>query len=1117
MTQPRREKPLAARSICRGDGVNIGDQTTPPRRRPASARRGTARVLAPAGILAALLLASLAASLTAASAAPDPGNSLARYRALPPDSTDARQEAIADDAAGFRDAFDGAIVHADLADPGEADFYHAAAGDYLEVTGDSLLVADVAFVAGADPGARAAWTRALAEDARGLALRQEDLDASAAAFRTAAESYRALGHLRREAVAWGSMGVSLFVANELTQAKEAYRKALDARERLGDPLLIGRSLNALGSVHFQLGDYATALDYYRRARAVRETLDRPRDLGTTLGYLGNVYYRMGRLEEARESYEQAIRVFGPAGATMLHPARLGLANVYSDLGEYHRALDLYREHLALAQEQDNTQEAAKALLNIALTERALGDPTAALRSLGKVRELQVAEDDTYDLATTLNWTGIIYRELGNLPRSMDAFKEAGAYADSSENELDQALARANTGDVYLYMNLPDRALEAYRGAVAQFDTLGAVSSARSALAGMADAHQSRGEYETALQIYRDIYNRDQAVDSRGDMAGDLVNVGNALNNLGRLDEALHTFREATALAGELARKDLVWRSYLGTADCFERRGVLDSAQVYNGMAIDLLETFRGRALSEATRTAFLGQRAYVYEAQIHVLGKLWERTGSQEFARRALAVAERGKARALLESMGEGRVDLDAGVDSVLAARQHRVERALKEVQYRLRLVETGEIPADSARVFKARLRDLEKEQTDVLEQIRLNNPRFGTLDAGKPSDLETLRRDLLRDKHDVLLEYALGDSASYVWVVTRKDLTLAALPPRSEIEGAVQRLRSGLTSPRAAGDAAYLDGATALYRMLLEPVAGPLAKAKTVLIVPDGALQFVPFGALLRKAPDAPLPEDGPERNATFAALPYAFSGQVLCYGSSATTLATLARNRSTDSLKHARLLGLGAPAFAAAGDSAAETGLVRAGLAPLPFTRGEVEAIAQRFPPDRREILLGEEARESRITAPGFLDRFDILHFATHGLIDERYPERSSLALSHPRDASEDGYLQASEIYRLHTHAGLVVLSACETGLGKMVAGEGVLGLPRAFFYAGASEVLVSLWSVSDRSTASLMDGFYQNLITRGEPPARALAGAKGQLRRSHDFAHPFYWAPFVLMGPA
>jgi CHAT domain-containing protein len=192
------------------------------------------------------------------------------------------------------------------------------------------------------------------------------------------------------------------------------------------------------------------------------------------------------------------------------------------------------------------------------------------------------------------------------------------------------------------------------------------------------------------------------------------------------------------------------------------------------------------------------------------------------------------------------------------------------------------------------------------------------------------------------------------------------------------------------------------------------------------------------------------------------------------------------------------------------------RTGLEPLPYTRAEVEASSRFFPPGKAELLLGSEAREATLVEPGFLSRFRIVHFATHGLTDERFPMRSALVLSDPQDPSEDGFLAASEIYPLRLDAELVVLSACETGMGKMVRGEGVLGLPRALLFAGASNVVMSLWSVSDEATAELMTRFYEEMTDRKRPPAQALARAKVSMLESERWSHPFYWAGFVFLGP-
>jgi CHAT domain-containing protein len=388
---------------------------------------------------------------------------------------------------------------------------------------------------------------------------------------------------------------------------------------------------------------------------------------------------------------------------------------------------------------------------------------------------------------------------------------------------------------------------------------------------------------------------------------------------------------------------------------------------------------------------------------------------------------------------------------------------------------------------------------------------------------LEEIRETLLPDRDRTLLEYSLGDSSSQLWVVTRKEIRLVTLPKRGEIENEVGVFRAALLDPSPAGVRAFVASSRKLHELLLAPAARTLEDAKDVAVVPDGALHRLPFEALLSEDPPAPpddrnpaagrpdpgaadLPPPDPAFGKWLAGLRYALDGKAVRYGPSATTLAVLAREgrRKPQSPERLDLLAVGDPAFGSEAKPAA-----------LPWTRKEVEAIGALFPSGRATLLLGADAREKTITARGFLGRYRILHFATHGLVNERRPERSSLVLSVPADSSEDGGFEASEIYRERLDADLVVLSACETGLGKVYRGEGVLGLPRAFLFAGASSVVLSLWSVSDRSTSEFMLAFYSGMIQEGMSPAAALARARRTLRADPAFVHPFHWAPFVMMG--
>src|SRR5262245_62014603 len=257
-----------------------------------------------------LFMALFATDRAAFAADPSP---LDRYAALPADSTDARQAVISEDVKAFRIDVDQALAGAGKNDPRWSTVFPGAAADYLSVTGDSLLVSDVAFAKRSNAAQRKKWYEATGWDETASGFTSSDPKKAATLFGRAAEAYRGVKHLRREAVAWGSLGVSCWNAREFDCALDAYHRALLARRRLGDALLIGRTLNGLGSVHFQLGEYDSALVYYQDAKTVRERLGRETDLGTTLAYMGNVYYRLGNLGAARSRYLEALGHLGENG------------------------------------------------------------------------------------------------------------------------------------------------------------------------------------------------------------------------------------------------------------------------------------------------------------------------------------------------------------------------------------------------------------------------------------------------------------------------------------------------------------------------------------------------------------------------------------------------------------------------------------------------------------------------------------------------------------------------------------------------------------------------------------------------------------------------------------
>jgi len=273
------------------------------------------------------------------------------------------------------------------------------------------------------------------------------------------------------------------------------------------------------------------------------------------------------------------------------------------------------------------------------------------------------------------------------------------------------------------------------------------------------------------------------------------------------------------------------------------------------------------------------------------------------------------------------------------------------------------------------------------------------------------------------------------------------------------------------------------MYKLLIGPVEKALERSNTLVVAPDRALAFAPFETLTAATP--------------------LIEKFAIEYVPSATALAEL-RNRANRTDKGGALLALGDPAYTRAGGASER----RTAWTPLPNTRDEVLGIGGLFAPEKRRIFVGTAASERQLNAED-LHAVRYLHIAAHGYVDEGLPARSGLALS-------DGVLEVAEILRLRLRAEMVTLSACRSGLGQTLAGEGVMGLSRAFLFAGARSAVVSLWNVSDAATADLMKTFYSNL-NRGQPPAHALRKARLRLAKGPRRArrYPYFWAPFIFIG--
>ncbi|HEY6328121.1 MAG TPA: CHAT domain-containing protein, partial [Blastocatellia bacterium] len=634
-----------------------------------------------------------------------------------------------------------------------------------------------------------------------------------------------------------------------------------------------------------------------------------------------------------------------------------------------------------------------------------------------------------------------------------------------------------------------------------------------------------GQPEKALDFYNQSLPMARAVGDRAQECNVLSDIGVLYAGQGEHQKALEFYSQALPIATEIGDRHAETRTLEAMADTYRAQGGLDEARAAIEKAIALTESVRSDVSDQELRQSFFATTRDRFDFYISILTELNDKQPDPKTAAAALEASEQERARGLLDMMALSRIDISQGVDPALKAQEQAVQAKISYIQSQLVRAASVTKP-DQVRLssLNRELSAADDDRRRMESALRRSNPKYAELRY--PTRLDAASIQKLLGPDTLLLEYSLDDDCSRLFAVTNTDLRIAKLPSRELIRGEVDQVRSAISSPGRAGLTNYLRAATLLYNDVVAPASGLLAGKTRLVIVPDGPLYYLPFEVLLKgKAPELPL-----------SALPYLVRDFSISYAPSASVLAMLngaAQNTPEAIAPPSKdFLGFADPDYVSSSRTAnprqpvdeqrSSESAGAQGLDPLPGSRAEVQKIAGLFPADKVTLFLGPEATEENVKVEGRLRQYRYIHFAVHGLINEAQPQLSSLALSIPaghadggKASGEDGFLRMDEIFNLRMRPDLVTLSACESGLGKQVRGEGLVGLTRAFFYAGAPSLVVSLWNVDDRSTASLMEDFYRRLQAGGQEKADALRAAKLSLIRDGHFAHPYYWAAFVLNG--
>ncbi|PYQ14052.1 MAG: hypothetical protein DMF80_13435 [Acidobacteria bacterium] len=790
------------------------------------------------------------------------------------------------------------------------------------------------------------------------------------------------------------------------------------------------------------------------------------------------------LNEANAEYARAVD-----NRRLLAQSLNGLGLASNHVGQAERAVDFFTQALAAAMAAGSPvlQEATWNCLAIAYTR--LGDGEKALESSQRALSLARAMGNSLAVAGALTWLGGLYFQLGEDGKASDALEEA------------LSLIR----------------LKAEGPAEADVLPILAKVLAR------------RGEHARAIEYARRAVQLAREIRYRSGEAESLQILGRNLHEVGQTEEAEQDLREALRIRQSIGTPSGEVRTRAALATVERDRGELREALAQAEAAVTLLGELRSRITNPDLRASFVDVQEDTYGIYLDILMRLHEQDRSAGHDAAALQTSERARARVLLEALIEARADIRQGVPPALLERERALQADMNKASARLSKALAREGAAEAAASARQELERKSDEYRLVQTRIRQESPRYAALTQPEPATVEQIRRDVL-DDDTVLLEFYLGDDRSFLWALTRSALVSEALPGRATIEAIARRVHGLMTARQRTRVPAELRTAdrqletasAALSRLLLGGIVARLEtdwKGKRLLIVTSGALAYIPFGALPSPVEGSarPLLRDHEIVFAPSASVLLAQRGESRPPPPSGTRVAVLADPvfEASDPRVHVRMAAPTTPAAPSVGLTRAVESLGH-GFTRLPFSRAEAGAIAALVP--RSSLLEATDFAASRsLVDKGALGDRRIVHFATHGLLDSGHPDLSGLVLSlvDEKGVAQDGFLRMQDIYNLRLPADLVVLSACQTALGREIRGEGLVGLTRGFMYAGARGVVASLWQVDDESTAELMKRFYRAMLKEKRRPADALRAAQLELSLNPRWAAPFYWAGFVLQG--
>jgi CHAT domain-containing protein/Tfp pilus assembly protein PilF len=877
-----------------------------------------------------------------------------------------------------------------------------------------------------------------------------------------------------EATALDGYGATLVTLGHADRAEPLLQQGFALAEELGDSVVMAEVSTQLGHLRTMRARYDEARDFHLRSFTVWEGIGNRRGMAVALNNVGATYQAVGDYVSAADYFQRSL-----AGLEAIDDQRRSatvidnLARIARILGDYGNGLSLSQRAYDIRRGLNDKDGIARSLNSLSEIYRAQGNYTAALDALRQSLELSTAIGYAHAIAETLNNIAVVYEAQGNYAQAAAYLRKSLAVNDDKVKSASlTAEIRTHLGEVFLGQGDAARAVASLQRSLAISTPRGFAPQAADARLVLGRAYAAQRRLAPAAQALRRVLAFRDRTGDRSGRADALVALADVERRSGNYTAALSLATDAAALADEMELVDVQWLALtvVGRIDVALARP--EQARLALDRAIDVVEDLRTQNRGdEETRRQFFADRLAPYHARID-LALATHHTAD------AFYVAERSRARALLDVIRSDRLPITKAMSPQERAREVELRRALNSINSEVAVAARAASP-DAVRL--AAVKATRDQRRLAYEAFRAGlyaaHPELQVDRGAAPVVRAAEAQRLLPGPAAAIVEFVAGPLRTDAFLITGAGIRSFRLPATTAaLGGQVRRFRDQL----AHRDLRAAESARALYDQVLGPLRASLVGITELIVVPDGELWDLPFQALQPTAGR------------------FLIEDAAISYAPSVTVLREAMQRRS-----EART----APALLAFGNPA--------GPDPLPDSEVEVAQTAAAYGASSR-VYLGADASEDRWKAEA--PRFSVLHLATHGVLDNASPLYSHVTLAQPRAGDrEDGALEAWELMNMQLHADLVVLSGCDTARGRVAPGEGIVGLMWAAFVAGAPATLVSQWAVESASATRVMVAFHQEWRggQGGVSKARALQLAALRVLKTAGSEHPFYWAAFILGG--